>query len=205
MGQLTNQIATEAEARAVGGSSAIITNLLCVTKARAIALGCKVSGAYETNQLVRYSDLSKAWTRPSNVTIYYALGSGPVSWQAQMLKSSQWVNLARTYSTTNMLTFGTNKIYTTSLQNCRYSLSGRFVYPSHITIEYKYKLDSTSSTFGKYKLWREVLSASSTTGTAASVFNDSVKVFGPEDIPEGTENLGTNAVIYAYIYPGNNP
>ena len=205
MGQLTNQIATEAEARAVGGSSAIITNLLCVTKTRAIALGCKVSGTYETNQLVRYSDLSKAWTRPSNVTIYYALGNGTAGWQAQMLKSSQWVNLATTSSTSNMLTFGTNKIYTTSLQSCRYGSSGHFVYPSHITIEYKYKLDSTSSTFGKYKLWREVLSASSTTGAVASVFDDSVKVFGPEGIPEGTENLGTNAIIYAYIYPGNKP
>ncbi len=205
MGQSTNQIATEAEAKAVGGSSASITTNLCVTKTRAIALGCKVSGTYETNQLNRYSDLSKAYTRPLNVTIYYGLGSGTTGWQVRMLKSLIWTNLKTTSSTSDMLTFGTNEVYTTSLQSCRYGSSGHFVYPSYVTIEYKYKLDSTSSTFGKYKLWREVLSASSTTGVTASVFNDSVKVFGPEGIPEGTENLGTNAIIYAFIYPGNNP
>lgn len=101
-----------------------------------------------------------------------------------------------------MVTFGTNAAYTTSLQNCHYGSSGHFTYPLRVTIEYKYKLDSTSSTLGKYKLWREVVVADSTSGLYASVFNNKIIAFGPEGIPEGTENLKTNAVIYAFIYPG---
>lgn len=207
MGQSTNQIATEAEAKTIGGSSTSITTNLCVIKTRATALRCKVSGTYGDNQLVRYSDLSKAWTRPLNVTIYYGLGSGTTGWQAQMKNASNsWQSLATASSTSSMITFGTNKVYTTSLQSCRYGSSGHFTYPSYVTIEYKYKLDSTSSTLGKYKLWREVVAASSTSGTYASVFNSSIKVFGPEGIPEGTENLTIGRTpIYAFIYPGNNP
>lgn len=58
----TNQIATELEARSKGGNSIVITNDKGCTKARAIYLGCSVSGLYDDNQLVKYSDLSKSVT-----------------------------------------------------------------------------------------------------------------------------------------------
>lgn len=51
-------IATENDARTIGGSSASYTSNLCATKARAIALSCTVSGNYDNNQLVQLSDLS---------------------------------------------------------------------------------------------------------------------------------------------------
>ena len=58
----TNQIATELEARSKGGNSIAITNDKGCTKARAVYLGCSVSGSYDDNQLVKYSDLSKSVT-----------------------------------------------------------------------------------------------------------------------------------------------
>lgn len=52
MGKLTNQIATEAEAKSVGSASIGITTNLCCIKSRAIALNCKVASNYADNQLV---------------------------------------------------------------------------------------------------------------------------------------------------------
>lgn len=203
MGKLTNQIATEAEAKTVGSASIGITTNLCCIKSRAIALNCKVASNYADNQLVMFSDLSKAWTRPSNLQIYYGLGAGTTGWTVQMKNvSTSWVNLKQATNTGGMITFGKNVVYTTSLINCHYGSNGRYTYPSYVTIEYKYMIDSTAATLGKYKLWREVLTASDTTGTYKSVFNDSVKVFDASGIPENTPNLSDNAVIYAFIYPG---
>ena len=203
MGQATNQIATEAEAKTIGGSTGSVTTNLCVIKTRAVALGCNVSGSYADNQLVMFSDLSKAWQRPSTLKIYYGLGSGTTGWTAQIkLANNSWKTLSSSVSTSSLYSFGTNVVYTTSLQNCKYGSSGKYIYPSYITIEYKYKLASDSPTLGKYKLWREVIAADSTSGTYASVFNGRLKVFNNTGIPEGTENLETNATIYAYIYPG---
>lgn len=61
MGQGINQIATELEARTIGGSTASYTENKCVTKQRAISFGCniKTSTNYTDKQLVKYSDLSK--------------------------------------------------------------------------------------------------------------------------------------------------
>lgn len=204
MGKLTNQIATEQEAWIVGGSGSIgITENMCVIKSRANELGCNVSGTYEENQLVMYSDLSKMWQRPSTVKIYYGLGTGTTGWTAQIkLTNNSWKTLSQSTSVSSLYSFGTNIVYTSSLQNCKYGANGRYTYPSYVTIEYKYKLASDSPTLGKYMLWRKVLVADSASGTYASVFNNKLKVFNNTGIPEGTENLETNAVIYAYIYPG---
>lgn len=205
MGQATNQIATEAEAKTIGGSTGSVTTNLCVIKSRATALGCSVSGSYADNQLVMFSDLSKAWTRPTTLKIYYGLGSGTTGWTAQIkLANNSWKTLSSSVSTSSLYSFGTNVVYTTSLQNCKYGSNGKYTYPSYITIEYKYKLASDSPTLGKYKLWREVIAADSTSDTYASVFNGRLKVFDNTGIPEGTENLEANATIYAYIYPGEN-
>lgn len=57
----TNQIATESNAYAVGKNSGVtIQDAKGCTKSRAVILGCKVSGSYSDNQLVKYSDLSKS-------------------------------------------------------------------------------------------------------------------------------------------------
>lgn len=61
MGNKTNQIATQLEAKTIGGGNINITNNKCVTKASAIALLCEVDSSkinYTDNQLVRYQDLS---------------------------------------------------------------------------------------------------------------------------------------------------
>jgi hypothetical protein len=42
-------IATEDDARTIGGSSASYTSNLCATKARADALNCIISGTYSNN------------------------------------------------------------------------------------------------------------------------------------------------------------
>ena len=75
MGTNANQIATENEAYAKGGSiSGNPSGNKCCTKARAKALGCDVSGTYADNQLVKYQDLSKtAGYYLRNMTSYYVL------------------------------------------------------------------------------------------------------------------------------------
>lgn len=56
-----DQIATESNAYAVGKNSGVtIQDSKGCTKSRAVTLGCKVSGSYSDNQLVKYSDLSKS-------------------------------------------------------------------------------------------------------------------------------------------------
>lgn len=56
---MAKKIALESEAKSIGGSSlSVITNKMC-TKARAEALGCKITGSYASNQLVAKDDLSK--------------------------------------------------------------------------------------------------------------------------------------------------
>ena len=65
MGTKTNQIATEAEAKAIGSSTGAVIPNMCVTKIRATALLCAVDTStinYEDNQLVRYQDLSASNT-----------------------------------------------------------------------------------------------------------------------------------------------
>ena len=57
------KIATESEAKSIGGSSSSVTANKCCTKARAQALGCNVSGTYDSNQLVPKDHLSKPITR----------------------------------------------------------------------------------------------------------------------------------------------
>lgn len=54
------KIATEQEAYSIGNVGTPMGNKCC-TKARAEALGCKVSGTYLTNQLVQKEHLSKAY------------------------------------------------------------------------------------------------------------------------------------------------
>lgn len=56
------KIATESEAKSIGGSSSSVTANKCCTKARAQALGCNVSGTYDSNQLVPKDHLSKKIT-----------------------------------------------------------------------------------------------------------------------------------------------
>ena len=63
MGKGTNQIATEVEAKAIGGATSSVTTDKCTTKTKATSLGCTVSGTYTDNQTVKYSDLSKATTK----------------------------------------------------------------------------------------------------------------------------------------------
>lgn len=55
----TNQIATEGEAAKVGISLVPSEPSKGCTKSRAIALKCNVAGSYDSNQLVKYSDLSR--------------------------------------------------------------------------------------------------------------------------------------------------
>lgn len=52
-------IATEAQAASIGGGSSYTANLM-VTRVRAVALGCSISGSYSNNQLVCLKDLYKA-------------------------------------------------------------------------------------------------------------------------------------------------
>lgn len=52
-------IATEAQAASIGGGSSYTANLM-VTRVRAVALGCSISGSYSDNQLVCLKDLYKA-------------------------------------------------------------------------------------------------------------------------------------------------
>lgn len=62
MGQGINQIATELEARTIGGSTASYTDNKCVTKLRAAELSCSVDMSvtnYTDDQLVKYADLSR--------------------------------------------------------------------------------------------------------------------------------------------------
>lgn len=57
------KIALESEAKAIGGSTSSVTTNKCCTKARAQALGCNVSGTYDSNQLVPKDHLSKKVTQ----------------------------------------------------------------------------------------------------------------------------------------------
>lgn len=56
---MANKIATEQEAKTIGGSSiSATTNKMC-TKQKAVSFGCTVSGTYQDNMLVALTDLSK--------------------------------------------------------------------------------------------------------------------------------------------------
>lgn len=52
------KIATEQEAKTIGGGSATVTTNKCCTKTRAEELKCKVTGTYASNQLVQQSSLT---------------------------------------------------------------------------------------------------------------------------------------------------
>lgn len=56
---MANKIATEQEAKAIGGSSITATTNKMCTKTKAISFGCTVSGTYQDNMLVALTDLSK--------------------------------------------------------------------------------------------------------------------------------------------------
>lgn len=76
MGKGTNQIATELEAKTIGGGGTQTADTKCVTKTRATALGCSIRNSYENNQTVKYSDLYK--TSPYSIT-YTNDGNGTVA------------------------------------------------------------------------------------------------------------------------------
>ena len=54
-------IATEAQAKSIGGSSASVTTNLMVTRVRAVALGCSIRNSYSDKQLVCLRDLYRVW------------------------------------------------------------------------------------------------------------------------------------------------
>lgn len=56
---MANKIATEQEAKTIGGSSITATTNKMCTKTKAISFGCTVSGTYQDNMLIALTDLSK--------------------------------------------------------------------------------------------------------------------------------------------------
>lgn len=54
-------IATEAQAKSIGGSSASVTTNLMVTRVRAVALGCSIRNSYSDKQLVCLRDLYRVY------------------------------------------------------------------------------------------------------------------------------------------------
>ena len=56
---MANIIATETQAKSIGGSSASVTANLMVTRVRAVALGCSIRNSYSDKQLVCLKDLYK--------------------------------------------------------------------------------------------------------------------------------------------------
>ena len=76
----TNAIATEQEVKNITGSSATITQNLCCTKTRAVALGADSSKLtnYTTKQLVKYSDIIKKETLKATTAYFNNVYVGAV-------------------------------------------------------------------------------------------------------------------------------
>lgn len=101
MGTLTNQIATETEARQIGGGGTQYSDTKCVTKTKAINLGCSIRNNYEDNQTVKHSDLYKAPV-PYTITINQVTG-GTIRASKSSAYAGEIITLS--YSTNTNYTF----------------------------------------------------------------------------------------------------
>lgn len=158
------------------------------------------SQTYASNQLVKYSDIKSIYTPPTVSAVYYSLGGSTVGWTCQIKQNGSWSTLQTVSSSTtsDRKQFAIN--YTTSIQNAKFG-SGRYSYPSFITIIYSLSPTAYRTSSGSTIIGRDVIPASQTTGTYASVFDNSIKTPNNSLITEGM-TTSTSVVIYAYVWPG---
>ncbi len=154
MGKGTNQIATEAEAKAIGGATASVTTDKCTTKTRATALGCTVSGSYQNNQTVKYSDLSKSvldpfytitWKNYSshNTYIDVLVNGEPIKNSTLSFKKSTSITITFRYYIVNAQT---RKVSNWQLQNSSGTVLGTYTssYTFNITQNVQIYLSSVT-------------------------------------------------------------
>lgn len=75
-----SKIATELEARTIGGGTLSVNDNKCCTKARALELGCQIKSgfSYTDNQLVELEGIEAAITAP-NVILHYGWQDMPIN------------------------------------------------------------------------------------------------------------------------------
>ena len=103
---MPNIIATENDARTIGGSSGSYTSNLCATKARALALNCGIRGNYESGQLVPLTDL---FNKESSYLRFTTLSPGTFTFTGHNIDYSldnggSWITLQSGTATPNLNT-----------------------------------------------------------------------------------------------------
>lgn len=75
-----SKIATELEARTIGGGTLSVIDNKCCTKARALELGCQIKSgfSYTDNQLVELEGIEAAITAP-NIILHYGWEDMPIN------------------------------------------------------------------------------------------------------------------------------
>ena len=75
-----SKIATELEAKTMGGGTLLVIDNKCCTKARALELGCQIKSgfSYTDNQLVELEGIEAAITAP-NVILHYGWEDMPIN------------------------------------------------------------------------------------------------------------------------------
>lgn len=88
-----NKIATELEAKTMGGGTLSVIDNKCCTKARALELGCQIKSgfSYNDNQLVELNGIEAAVQTP-NLTLVYEWEDMPISNIQQMRVRFSFVN-----------------------------------------------------------------------------------------------------------------
>lgn len=206
MGTKTNQIATQYNAYYIERKNTLATyNPQKLVKYSELAnFNCTLinspSHTYSSNQLVKYSDIKSKYTPPTVTYVYYSLGGSTVGWTCQIKQNNAWSTLQSVSSSTTSGRKRVSPNITTSIQNAKYG-SGRYVYPSFITIIYSLSPTASKTSSGSTIIGRDVIPASQTSGTYASVFDNSIKTPNNSLITEGM-TTSTSVVIYAYVWPG---